>query len=294
MGRDTIERSRAIRNVLIYTLIANSSVAFAKVVFGYLTHSISILSDGFHSIFDGVSNIIGLIGVSIASHPPDKKHPYGHRKYETLFTLAIAVMIFMTCYHILKKAYESLFNSPKTIVSSTSFIIVFITLTVNIIVMLYESRKGKKLNSEFLIADARHTKSDIFVSLSVILGLILFKAGYTRADAVIGVIIALLIAKMGYEIIKEASTILVDTACINTGLIEKALMDVEGVKGCHDIRTRGTINSIFLDLHVCVSPDITLEEAHRVANRVEEMIKERFPNVVDIVVHVEPEEREKV
>lgn len=284
-----MERGRAVRNVLIYTLIANSAVALAKVIFGYLTNSISILSDGFHSLFDGISNIVGLIGVSIASHPPDSKHPYGHRKYETLFTLIIAAMIFATCYQILRSAYESLFNTPKTTVTATSFVIILATLTINIVVMLYETRKGKEFNSEFLLADARHTKSDIFVSLSVIIGLLLFRAGYTRADAIVGVVIALLIAKMGYEIIKEASIVLVDTVCIDTGLIEKALRDVEGVKGCHDIRTRGTLKSIFLDLHVCVSPDITLEEAHDIADRVEAMIKERFPDVVDIVVHVEPD-----
>lgn len=289
MGRNPFERSRSVKRVLIYTLIANSLVALAKIIYGYLTHSIAILSDGFHSFFDGISNIVGLIGVSIAYHPPDKRHPYGHRKYETLFTLIIAAMIFITCYQILRNAYESLSNSPKATITPASFIIIFITLAINIVVMVYESRKGRELNSEFLIADARHTRSDIFVSLSVILGLILFKAGYTRADAVVGILIAFLIAKMGYEIIKEASSILVDTVCIDTGLIEKALMDVEGVKGCHDIRTRGTIKSIFLDLHVCVRPDITLEEAHNIADRVEEMIKERFPDVVDIVVHVEPD-----
>lgn len=289
MGRNPFERSRSVKRVLIYTLIANSLVALAKIIYGYLTHSIAILSDGFHSFFDGISNIVGLIGVSIASHPPDKRHPYGHRKYETLFTLIIAAMIFITCYQILRNAYESLSNSPKATITPASFIIIFITLAINIVVMVYESRKGRELNSEFLIADARHTRSDIFVSLSVILGLILFKAGYTRADAVVGILIAFLIAKMGYEIIKEASSILVDTVCIDTGLIEKALMDVEGVMGCHDIRTRGTIKSIFLDLHVCVRPDITLEEAHNIADRVEEMIKERFPDVVDIVVHVEPD-----
>jgi len=283
-----MERGRAVRNVLIYTLIANLSVALIKVLFGYLTRSISIMSDGFHSLFDGVSNIVGLIGVSIASHPPDKRHPYGHRKYETLFTLIIAAMIFITCYQILKNGYESLFNASKATVTTESFIIIFMTMSVNIIVMLYESRKGRELDSEFLIADARHTRSDIYVSLSVLLGLILFRAGFTKADAAVGIVIAFFIARMGYQIMKEASSILVDTVCLDTALIEKAIMEVDGVEGCHDIRTRGTIKSIFLDLHVCVRPELTLEEAHGIADRVEELIKERFPEVVDIVVHVEP------
>ncbi len=284
-----MDRTGGVRNVLLYTLAANTAVAAAKISYGYFTNSIAMASDGFHSFFDGTSNVIGLVGIWIASHPPDSRHPYGHRKYETLFTLAIASMIFLTCYQILRKVYMSFQEDHKTAVTSVSFLVMLLTMAVNIGVMLYETRKGKELKSDFLLADAKHTKSDILASISVIFGLVSVRLGYGRADAFIGIIITFLIARVGYAILKSASDILVDTVCIDTFAVEEVVKVIEGVKGCHDIRTRGTVHSAFLDLHVLVDPGISVEKAHEIAERVESAIKERFPSVVDIIVHVEPE-----
>lgn len=284
-----MNRAVAIRRVLIYTLVLNVLVATAKILYGYFTDSIAMVSDGFHSFFDGISNVIGLIGIWIASHPPDEKHPYGHKKYETLFTTIIALMIFATCFQILRKVYQAFFEDHRTIVTQTSFIVMLITIAVNIFVMIYESRKGRQLQSEFLIADAMHTKSDIFASVAVIASLFFAKMGYHLADTVVAFVITLLIARIGYEILKRASDILVDAVCINTSVIEGVVKGIEGVRGCHDIRTRGTEHSIFLDLHILVDPKMPIENAHEIAGHVEAKIKEEFPSVVDIVVHIEPE-----
>jgi cation diffusion facilitator family transporter len=285
-----VDRNRGIRKVLIFTLTANSIVSAAKIAYGMFTHSVAMESDGFHSLFDGISNLLGLLGIWIASHPPDRDHPYGHRKYETLFTMAIASMLFLTCYQILTKAYESFFHDHKTVVNTLSFGVMSLTLAVNIVVMYYETIKGRELKSDFLLADAKHTKSDVITSVSVIFGLVFTKLGYPRADAVIGVIIAVLIARLGYGILKGASAILVDTVCIDTYSVEELVKGIEGVRGCHDIRTRGAEHSIFLDLHVLVDREISVEKAHGIADSVESAIKDGFPSVVDIVVHVEPDE----
>ncbi len=285
-----MERTRGIRKVLIYTLVANSLVSVMKTAYGMFTHSIAMVSDGFHSFFDGISNVVGLLGIWIASHPPDRDHPYGHRKYETLFTMAIASMIFFTCYQIFEKAYGSFFKDHATVVTPISFGVMAFTMAVNIGVMYYETTKGRALKSGFLLADAKHTKSDILVSVSVILGLIFTKLGYPHADAVVGVIIAFIIARIGYGVLKEASAILVDTVCIDTYSVEAVVNMTEGVRGCHDVRTRGTEHCIFLDLHVLVDRELSVERAHEIADLIESTIKARFPSVVDIVVHVEPEE----
>lgn len=291
MGSYTLkDYTTQVRKVLIYTLILNSSVAFAEALYGYMTNSIAMISDGFHSLFDGVSNVIGLIGIWIASHPPDKRHPYGHRKYETLFTITIAIMIFATCFQILKKAYLSFSGEDhKTIVTPTSFAIMIMTMGINIFVMLYEAKKGKEFKSEFLIADAMHTKSDIITSSAVIISLIFTRIGYHIADAIVGIIIAFFIAKMGSRILKEASDILVDTVCIDTSAIEFVVNGITGVRGCHEIRTRGSANAIYLDLHVLVDRDLSTEKAHEIADDIENEIKTEFPSVVDITVHIEPE-----
>jgi cation diffusion facilitator family transporter len=292
MGHDhsvTTDYTGDVRKVLIYTLILNLIVALAKVLYGFLSNSVAMLSDGFHSIFDGASNVVGLIGIWIASHPPDEKHPYGHKKYETLFTIIIAVMLFTTCLEILKTVYHSFREEHITNVTPTSFIIMLITIGVNIFVMWYENKKGKQLGSEFLIADSKHTKSDVLVSLTVIASLFFTRMGYRYADSIVGLIIAVLIARIGYEILKDASDVLVDTVCIDHAAIRSFVITIGGVKGCHDIRSRGTVNSVYLDLHVSVDKYLSTEKAHAIADTIEGEIKEQFPSVIDIIVHIEPE-----
>lgn len=292
MGKDysTITNYTAqVRKVLVCTLILNVLVAFAKVLYGFMTNSVAMMSDGFHSFFDGASNVIGLVGIWIASHPPDETHPYGHKKYETLFTIIIAVMLFTTCFEILKKVYESFHADHKTQVTVTSFVIMFVTMGVNTFVMIYERTKGKQLGSDFLIADAKHTKSDILVSFTVIASLIFSRLGYYYADVIVGLIITIFIARIGYEILKDASNVLVDTVCLNTRAVEQVVNNLDGVRGCHDIRTRGSQNSIYLDLHVLVARNLSTETSHGIADRIEETIKQEFPSVIDIVVHIEPE-----
>ena len=264
------------------------AVAIAKIVYGYATNAISMLSDGFHSFFDGTSNVIGLIGIWIASQPPDKNHPYGHRKYETLSTIAIAVLIFMAGFGILNKALTN-FKEPSGIeVTSLSFIIMALTLLLNVWVMTYETKKGRELKSDFLLADAMHTKTDVFISISVIISLIAAKIEYPVFDTIAAVIITIFIAKMGISILKSAAAVLTDAACINPDDIRKVVTRINGIKGCHGIRTRGEENAVLIDLHLLVAPEVTTAEAHNLAHSVEGVIKKEFPSVIDVVTHIEP------
>ncbi|MEK7308528.1 MAG: cation diffusion facilitator family transporter [Nitrospirota bacterium] len=280
-----------VRNVLFYTLALNLLVAASKIIYGYKTNSISMFSDGLHSLFDGTSNIIGLIGIWIASQPPDETHPYGHRKFETLSTIAIAVLIFIAGIEILKKAYHGFTEHHNIEVTSISFVIMAITLLINIGVMTYERKKGRELKSDFLLADAMHTKTDIFVSLSVIVSLIAAKLGYPRIDIIASVVIAVFIAKIGFSILKSAANVLTDAACINPDEIKAVVNKTEGIRDCHEIRTRGKEGAVLIDLHIIVDAHVTTKKSHELAHSVENTIKENFPSVVDVVVHIEPYEK---
>ncbi len=288
-----MKRLKKVQQVLYYTLFLNLAVASAKIVYGYITDSISMLSDGFHSFFDGTSNVIGLVGIYIASKPPDKNHPYGHRKFETLSTIAIAVLILITGIEILRKAYFGLTLSHEVNVTSLSFIIMAVTLLINIGVMTYETRKGRELKSDFLLADAIHTKTDIFVSISVVISLIAAKAGYPLLDVIAAAIIALFIGKMGFNILKPATDILTDAACIDANEIKDIITPIKGVRGCHEIRTRGKEGAVHIDLHILVDPDAKTQEAHEVAHSVEKALKKEFPSVIDVVIHTEPFDHNK-
>jgi cation diffusion facilitator family transporter len=281
-------RLKEIRRVLIYTLILNIAVATAKIFYGYIINSISMFSDGFHSFFDGSSNVIGLVGTWIASQPPDENHPYGHRKFETLATIAIAVLIFGAGIEILREAYSRIKVPPDIEVTVASFLIMAVTLAVNIGVMTYETKKGKKLKSDFLLADAMHTRTDIYISLSVIISLIAAKIGYPVIDVIAAFVITIFIARMGFSILKSATAVLTDTACIEPEKIEKTVNAVKGVKGCHEIRTRGNEDFISIDLHLLVDPEATTQEAHDLAHSVEEAIKKEFTSIKDVIIHIEP------
>ncbi len=286
-------RLKKVRQVLLYTLLLNIAVAAAKIIYGYAIGSVSMLSDGIHSFADGASNIIGLIGTWVASQPPDESHPYGHRKFETLSTIAIAVLIFGAGAEILRKSYERLQTPSGIEVTYVSFMIMAITLTVNIGVMLYEAKKGRELKSDFLIADSIHTKTDILISISVVISLMAAKLGYPVVDVAAALIITVFIVKMGISILKSAAAVLTDTARINPDEIKELAGRIEGVIECHEIRTRGNEDHVCIDLHCLVDPETTTKASHDIAHAVEEAIKKRFPVVVDVVVHIEPYEKWK-
>jgi len=287
------ERKKQIKKVLLITLFLNLSVSFAKIIYGWLTNSIAIYSDGFHSLFDGISNIGGLIALSIASHPPDREHPYGHRKFETVFSIFIGVLMSLTAIEIIRNVYEYFVEAKKPQTDEKAFIVLIGTLMVNIFVSIYEKKKGKELKSEFLIADSAHTKVDIYITIGVIISVIIAKiTDFTFIDPIAGLIVGVFVAREAIIIIKESANILADRTAIDDKKIISVVETCNEVEVCKDVRTRGTVGQIFVDLKILVNPSISVSEAHDIAGKVEELIKTEFPDVVDVVVHVEPFEKD--
>lgn len=285
---DAGTRDSRVRRVLLVTLGLNCLVAGTKILYGYHIESVGVTADGFHSLFDGVSNLVGLVGLWLASRPADEDHPYGHKKYETLATIAISVMMLLTSLEILKRAFSSLAGGLAPTVSVDAFVLMCATLSVNLFVAWYESMEGKALSSDFLLADAGHTKSDIYITLSVIAGLAGVKLGFPILDPLVALLITVMIARIGFGILKSASDILVDRIIIDSDRICRIAESVEGVRGCHNIRTRGRTDCVYVDLHVFVDRQTRTDVAHGIVHQVIDRIKEAFPEVADVVVHVEP------
>lgn len=283
-----MNRKKEIRKVLLITLCLNLLVSFAKIIYGLKVNSLAIYSDGFHSLFDGVSNIGGIIGIYLASRPPDREHPYGHRKYETIFAVFIGVLMGFTSLEILKGAYESLMKTKRPELDEKAFIILLFTIIINIFVFTYERKRGKQLKSEFLIADSSHTKIDIFITSGIILAIIFIKSGFYILDSLAGLVIGALVAREAFIILKESTDILIDKALLDSSEIERLVTTCNDVQACEDIRTRGTAGQIFVDLKILVDSSISVKEGHDIAEKVEEIIKKEFPDVVDVVVHIEP------
>ncbi|MFQ5588870.1 MAG: cation diffusion facilitator family transporter [Nitrospiria bacterium] len=277
-----------VKKILLIILFLNVATALAKSVWGAFSHSISMQADGVHSFLDATSNVTGLIGVWLASHPPDKEHPYGHQKFETFAAFCISVFIFVGCYKVLESSYTRFQDSGAVEVTTTSFVIMFVTLAVNLFITRWERREGKRLRSEVLIADAAHTQSDIYVSLSVIGSLVAGKMGYAVLDPLIAVVIAGIIGKVGWEILLESSKALTDVSRIDAKAIVEIVMKLPQVEACHAVRTRGSMNHVHVDLHIHVVPEMSIERGHEVTHLVECQIMETFPQVAEVIVHLEP------
>jgi cation diffusion facilitator family transporter len=276
------------KRVLLTVLVLNWLVSAIKIVVGYLINSVSMIADGFHSLLDGASNIIGLVGLTIASKERDETHPYGHKKFETFTAVGISLLLFVTCFEVIELAVRRWLEPREIHVSAFSFGVMIVTLCVNFLVMRYEHRKGHELLSDVLIADSAHTRSDIYVSFSVIATLILAKIGYPRFDVVVAVGIALAIGRVGFLIMKRSSKALVDTMVLDKSRIEEICASIEGIEKCHKIRTRGREDDINIDLHVVVDQDMPVHDAHNLSHELEQRLKQQIPGVTDVQIHIEP------
>jgi cation diffusion facilitator family transporter len=282
---------REVKKVLEIILFANITVALAKIIMGNIILSSSMTADGFHSITDGASNIIGLIGIVIAAKPIDDDHPYGHRKFETLTGLFIVGMLAFLGLKIIIDSVTKLIHPVKTQITMESLIVMIFTLIINIFVSRYEYRKGAELNSTILISDSMHTKSDIYVTIGVIITLIGIKLGAPPiVDGVTSLIVAIFILYAAYEIFKVSSSILVDKTVVERKRIERIIMAQEGVLGVHKIRSRGTIDDMHIDMHILASSKLSLKESHRLTHKIHDVLRKELNNNVDVIVHVEPYE----
>jgi len=285
----THDRYRSIRNVLWAVLALNLAVALAKLVYGIISHSAAMEADGFHSLFDGASNIIGLVGMWYAARPADDDHPYGHGKYETFAAGLIGILLIFAGYTVGKSAVDSLLGRGlPTEVTTISFAIMLGTLAVNIFVTTWERRAGKRLGSEVLVADAGHTLSDVLVSTGVIISLVVVGLGWEQADGIVALIVAAVILRTAWGIFRGVLHTLGDAARLPADAVAAVARGVEGVLSCHAVRTRGPESRVYVDLHVEVAPGTTVERGHAITHEVEDSLRRAYGQITDVVVHLEP------
>jgi cation diffusion facilitator family transporter len=284
------DRYAAVSRVLTRVLLLNLTVAVAKIVFGYASGAISILSDGFHSLTDTASNVVGLIGIRAARRPPDEDHPYGHRKYETVAAAAVTVFLLLVVVEVLRNAFNQLSGRSTAPPSITiaSFVVMLVTIAINLFVIAYESREAKRLASEVLLADATQTRGDVWTSVTVIVALVGARLGLPILDPLAALVVAGFIGHSGYQIARATTRILSDEIVIAESDIEKVVMSVTGVLGCHHIRTRGSSDHVFLDLHVWLPADMALVNAHALSHVVKDRLMTRYPQIADAIIHIEP------
>ncbi|MDR9405127.1 MAG: cation diffusion facilitator family transporter [Halothece sp. Uz-M2-17] len=288
-----------VRRVLIITLILNVFVMGLKLVVGFVTGSLSIQADALHSFTDSANNVLGLVSNQFASPQPDREHPYGHQKYEALGALGIAAFLGITCFEIVQRIIQRLFEGATVIeLSSRELWLLMIVLGVNIFVAFYERHVGRKLDSPILVADSYHTMGDIWITLVVMLGLLGMWQAQTWnipqlqwLDVILAFPVALLVLKSGWEVLRDNLPWLVDEIAIPPEIIYRIALQVPGVLNCHEIASRGVIGrQVFIEMHMVVDSD-DVETAHDITEAVEQRLEEYF-SPARILIHIEPPEYE--
>ena len=282
------DRHHSVVSVLRRVLVLNLIVAFAKIALGYFSGAVSILSDGFHSLADASSNIVALVGVSAAQRPADQNHPYGHRKYETMASVGILMFMLLVLSEVARNAIAHLRAPSMPAALPLGVATMVATLVVNVFVVRYESSAGRRLRSEVLGADAKHTKSDVWTTIAVLVALAGVWLGYPVLDPIAGLVVSGFILYACWQIAREASGVLADEIVLAEDDIRSVVESVSGVIGCEKIRTRGPADNVFVDLHVWIDGRTPLAQAHALSHVVKDRLMARFPEIVDVVIHIEP------
>jgi cation diffusion facilitator family transporter len=289
--RESSQRGREIRRILLAVLALNLAVAAAKLSYGYISGSVAMGADGFQSLLDAFANVIGLVGIAVATRPPDQEHHFGHGRYETLASMGIGALMAVGVLEIVQSAIGRWRAGEAPDVTALSFGVMIATMIVNSGVTLWERRAARRLRSDLLGADARHTASDVLVSGAVILGLLGERLGLKGADAAVSLIVAGTISWAAWGILREASLVLTDAATdVEPRSLLAAIVGAPGVITAHNLRVRSSGGRNWVDVHVTVEPSLTVKAAHEVANGVEAAIRTEVGPETQAIVHVEPAE----
>ncbi len=282
------DRFAKIQRVLLGLLVANLAVVGAKFVIGTASGSLAVLGDGVHSSVDAMNNVLALTVMWFAAREPDEDHPYGHGKFETLGALAIVVFLSVSGFELVKGAVIRLLSGAEPLrISNTHIGLLVATLAINTVVAVYESRKGRELNSEILLADAAHTKADVFITIGVLVGVLSSRAGFGSADPLVALIVAGVIVWLAYGIIRQSIPVLVDQHAAPSDDIRAAAETVHGVVRAYDIRSRESHDQRFAELTIAVDGGKSVESAHEIADAVESQLRKEL-RIHQVIVHIEP------
>jgi cation diffusion facilitator family transporter len=281
--------SPRVRRVLSVILALNLLVVVVKVVVGIRTGALTVLGSALESSLDLLKNVLGMIVVAVAARAPDEEHPYGHEKFESLATLAIVMFLSISCFELLREATLKLLNRVEPAHPGTTDLALMIaTAAVNAFMVWFEQRRGRELGSMFLLADAAHTSSDLYVTILAIASLALARSGLGAFDAPIAILVAILIARNGYVILKGSVPVLVDQRAVDAAEIRRMVYEIPHVVDVRNVRSRAAPSGVlFAEITIAVSGGATVAEAHAIADAVEERITSSL-GTAQVTVHVEP------
>jgi len=285
MNNKIKQRDKHVKRIILIEGLVNFIVLIAKLIVGFSTGSLAILGDAIHSLTDVVNNIIAWMVVQLSSEPADRKHPYGHRKFETLAVFFLASLLVLLSFEL---ALQAITKEDTEIVNSAWGIAVMLAiLGTNIAVSIWQRMWAHRLKSAILLADASHTFSDVLTTIVVIIGWQLSTMGYLWLDRICALAVSLLVLYLAYMLFKKSLPILTDEYSIEPELISKSIENIKGLCQIRRIRSRWIGNDKSIDLIISVDPQISTNDSHEIASTIERRIENDF-GISDISIHVEP------
>jgi cation diffusion facilitator family transporter len=283
------QRRQKVRRVFWITLILNTIVAVSKATYAYTSGSLTLGADSLHAVLDASSNVLALFSLGWAAVPADAGHPYGRQKIEILAALGIGVLIVAGLVEFAGAAIGALrAGRPAPHVGWQGFAIVLGTMAIHLFVSRYEHHQGHELGSELLHADAHHATSDFYASGAVVASFLAARAGIQWADGAATLLLVVLIGQAAWKVFRDNIPVLIDAAQLDPAGVAELARSVEGVDDVHRVRSRGMRRAVELDLHLEVAPDMSVADAHNLAQQIEREVKVKFPEVSDVIIHVEP------
>ncbi|MCC7106427.1 MAG: cation transporter [Chloroflexi bacterium] len=279
------------RRALLVMLAANLGLAALKGGVGLAVGSLGMAADGLHSLLHALGSLVGLVGVTLAARPPDRSHPYGYERYEPLSAVGIVGLMLLGIREILAEMWSRLSSGGMSEINVASVAVMALASAATFALARWERRRGEQLGSAVLATDGQRALSDVFVSLSVLAGLVAALLGVSVVDPLVSLAIVAVIGWTGWAQLRELSAVLTDAAVTDLEQIASTARQVPGVGGVHRVRARGAAGSVRVDLHVTVDPAMPAAQAHELTHRVVQRVRRKVGGITEVLVHVgvEPE-----
>lgn len=275
-------------------IVCNIFLCLVKMIAGFTANSTALVSDGFNSGFDVFSGIIVIIGAKLAAKNPDKEHPYGHERFESVATIVLAVVLLVTGVFIGHTAIENLVSGAYlsfVMPGELTIIAALLSIGTKEALFWYTKSAADKLKSVSLKAAAWDHQADVIATLGALIGILFSRYGFPMGDVIASLVVCLFIIRTAYKVFREAISQMTDKSCDDEFLEElrQCIFSVEGVLGIDMLQVRAFGNKYYVDLEIRENGNVTLCDAHKVAEQVHDKIEQQYPEIKHIMIHVNPE-----
>ena len=274
-----------VKTVIVIEGLADFAMMVIKLFVGLSTNSTAILSDALHSLTDLSNNIIAIIAIRLSEQPSDEDHHYGHRKFEQLAVFSLAVLLVVVSIEIILGALRNYGEVVEQ--SAVGLIVMLSALLINIGLTVWQHYWARRLDSDLIAADAKHTLSDVLTTVAVIVGWQFSVQGYYWMDTAVALLVAVIVLFLAFKLFTRVIPILVDYSIHSAEELAACVDSIEAVNSVKQIRARNTRSGSFADVTITVDRDLSTIESHGITEKIEEVLATRF-NIEDVVVHVEP------